>query len=137
MANFIVVSYSHSIKLMLHSLAYVYLVFVLAIIIQLLKWQKLQHVKGKKGTKTGFYPLLSEVFCSSPRAWQRGVRDPISHTKFNRIQASRFESVIVVETSGKRNFHDQTQIIHESRIPHEINHASHAFQYSRITFLFK
>ena len=29
------------------------------------------------------------------------------------------------------------QIIQESRIPHEINHASHAFRYSRITFLFK
>ena len=32
---------------------------------------------------------------------------------------------------------NQTQIIHESCIPHEINHASHAFRYSRITFLFK
>ena len=36
----------------------------------------------------------------------------------------RFESVIVGKTSGKRNFHDRKQIIHESRIPHEINHAS-------------
>ena len=66
-----------------------------------------------------------------------GGRDPVSRTNFNKIHASRFESVIVGETSGKRNFHDQTQIIHESRIPHEINHASHAFRYSRITFLFK
>ena len=69
--------------------------------------------------------------------WQRGDRDPVSRTNFNKIHASRFESVIVGETSGKRDFHDQTQIIHESRIPHEINHASHAFRYSRITFLFK
>ena len=69
------------------------------------------------------------------RGWQRGDRDPVSRTNFNKIHASRFESVIVGETSGKRNFHDQTQIIHESRIPHEINHASHAFRYSRITFL--
>ena len=29
------------------------------------------------------------------------------------------------------------KIIHESRIPQTINHASHAFRYSRITFLFK
>ena len=71
------------------------------------------------------------------RGWQRGDRDPVSRTNFNKIPASRFESVIVEETSGKRNFHDQAQIIHESRIPHEINHASHAFRYSRITFLFK
>ena len=70
------------------------------------------------------------------RGWQRGDRDPVSRTNFNKIHASRFESVIVGETSGKRN-QDQTQIIHESRIPHEINHASHAFRYSRITFLFK
>ena len=69
--------------------------------------------------------------------WQRGYRDPVSRTNFNKIHASRFESVIVGETSWKRNFDDQTQIIHESRIPHEINHASHAFRYSRITFLFK
>ena len=67
----------------------------------------------------------------------KGDRDPISRTNFNKIHASRFESVIVGETSGKQNFHDQTQIIHESRIPHEINHASHAFRCSRITFLFK
>ena len=71
------------------------------------------------------------------RGWQRGDRDPVSRTNFNKIHASRFESDIVGETSGKRNFHDKTQIIHESRIPHEINHASHAFRYSRITFLFK
>ena len=69
--------------------------------------------------------------------WQRGDRDSVSRTNFNKIHASRFESVIVGETSGKRNFHNQTQIIHESRIPHEINHASHAFRYSRITFVFK
>ena len=49
----------------------------------------------------------------------------------------RFESVIVGKSSGKRNFPDRKQLIHESRIPHEINHASHAFRYSRITFLFK
>ena len=66
-----------------------------------------------------------------------GDRDPVSRTNFNKIHAARFESVIVGETSGKRNFHDQTQIIHETRIPHEINHAPHAFRYSRITFLFK
>ena len=42
----------------------------------------------------------------------------------------------VRKTSGKRNFHDQKQIIHESRIPREINHASHAFRYSWITFPF-
>ena len=53
------------------------------------------------------------------RGWQRGDRDPVSRTNFNKIHASRFESVIVGETSGKRNFHNQTQIIHESRIPHE------------------
>ena len=68
--------------------------------------------------------------------WQRGDRDPVSRTNFSKIHASRLESVIVGETSGKRSFHDQTQIIHESRIPREINHASHAFRYSRITFLF-
>ena len=56
------------------------------------------------------------------RGWQRGDRDPVSRTNFNKIHASRFESVIVGETSGKRNFYDQTQIIHESRIPREINH---------------
>ena len=67
------------------------------------------------------------------REWLRGDRDPVSRTNFNKIHASRFESVIVGETSGKRNFHYQTQIIQESRIPHEINHASHAFRYSRIT----
>ena len=55
--------------------------------------------------------------------WQREDRDPVSRTNVNKIHASRFESIIVGETSGKRNFHDQTQIIHESRIPHEINHA--------------
>ena len=66
------------------------------------------------------------------RGWQRGDRDPVSRTNFNKIHASRFELVIVGEPSGKRSFHDQTQIIHESRIPHEINHASHAFRYSRI-----
>ena len=41
--------------------------------------------------------------------WQRGDRDPVSRTNFNKIHASRFESVIVGETSGKRNFHDKTQ----------------------------
>jgi len=41
-----------------------------------------------------------------------GNRDPVSRTNFNKIHASRFESVIFGETSGKRNFHDQTQIIH-------------------------
>ena len=71
------------------------------------------------------------------RGWQSRDRDPVSRTNFNKIHASRFESVIVGETSGKRNFHNQTQTIHESRIPHEINHASHAFRYSRITFVFK
>ena len=71
------------------------------------------------------------------RGWQRGDRDPVSRTNFNKIHASRFESIIVGETSGKRNFHDQTQIIRESRVPHEISHASHTFRYSRITFLFK
>ena len=67
----------------------------------------------------------------------KGGRDPVSRSNFNKIHVSRFESVIFGETSGKRNFHDQTQIIHESRISHEINHASLAFRYSRITFLFK
>ena len=56
----------------------------------------------------------------------KGDRDPVSGTNVNKIHASRFESVIAGETSGKRNFHDQTQTIHESRIPHEINHASPA-----------
>ena len=74
---------------------------------------------------------------ATQRGWQRGDRDPVSRSNFNKIHASRFESVIVGETSGKRSFHDQTQIIHESRITHEINHASLAFRYSRITFLFK
>ena len=36
-----------------------------------------------------------------------------------------------------RKMNDLKQIIHESRIPQEINHASQAFRYSRITFLFK
>ena len=49
----------------------------------------------------------------------------------------RFESVIVGETSGKRNFHNQKQIIYESRLPHEINHTSQAFRYSQIMFLSK
>ena len=73
------------------------------------------------------------IYDEKERGWQRGDRDPVSQTNFNKIHASRFELVIVRETSGKRNFQDQTQIIHESRIPHEINHASHAFRYSRIT----
>ena len=60
----------------------------------------------------------AETVLSVFRGWQRGDRDPVSRTNFNKIHASRFESVIVGETSGKRNFHDQTQIIHESRIPH-------------------
>ena len=81
-----------------------------------------------------FKALLHQMI---ERGWQRGDRDPVSRTNFNKIHTSRFESVIVGESSGKRNFHDQTQIIHESRIPHEINHASHAFRYSRITFPFK
>ena len=87
-----------------------------------------------------FHYLLNEAICSSMKRaakWGGGGRHPVSRTNFNKIHASRFESVIVGETSGKRNFHDQTQIIHESRIPHEINHASHAFRYSRITFIFK
>ena len=87
-----------------------------------------------KGTEESSLEVDSSV---PPRGWQRGDRYPVSRTNFNKIHASRFESVIVGETSGKRNFHDQTRIIHESRIPHEINHASHAFRYSRITFLFK
>ena len=82
--------------------------------------------------------LTINTICSTVnRGSQRGDRDPVSRTNLNKIHASRFESVIVGETSGKRSFHDQTQIIHESRIPHEINHASQAFRYSRITFLFK
>ena len=81
--------------------------------------------------------LLVVLLFSVIRGWQRGDRDPVSRTNFNKIQASRFESVNVGETSGKRNFRDKTQIIHESRIPREINHASDAFRYSRITFLFK
>ena len=40
------------------------------------------------------------------------------------------------KTSEKGSFHDQKKVIHESRIPHEMNHASHAFRYSRITFPF-
>ena len=84
-----------------------------------------------------FHYLLNEAICSSMKRVAKGGRDPVSRTNFNKIHASRFESVIVGETSGKRKFHDQTQIIHESRIPHEINHASHAFRYSRITFIFK
>ena len=81
--------------------------------------------------------MLNISLASAVRGWQRGDHDPVSRTNFNKIHASHSESVIVGETSGKRNFHDQTQIIQESRIPHEINHASHAFRYSRITFLFK
>ena len=38
---------------------------------------------------------------------------------------------------GNEIFTTKHKIIHESRIPHEINHASHAFRYSRITFPFK
>ena len=63
---------------------------------------------------------LENKIIAMVRGWQRGDRDPVSRTNFNKIHASRFESV--GETSGKRNFHDQTQIIHESRIPREINH---------------
>ena len=74
-------------------------------------------------------PIAAGVVSRAYRGWQRGDCDLVSRTNFNKIHASRFESVIVGETSGKRNFHDQTQIIHESRIPHEINHASHAFRY--------
>ena len=84
-----------------------------------------------------FFTAGAAVVSTITRGWQRGDRDPVSRTNFNKIHASRFESVIVGETSGKRNFHDQTQVIHESRIPHEINHVSHVFWYSRITFLFK
>ena len=65
-----------------------------------------------------FLPFGNEQL-SLPRGWQRGDRDPVSRTNFNKIHASRFESVIVGETSGKRNFHDQTQIIHESRMKYE------------------
>ena len=86
---------------------------------------------------TNIKPVVMRLETILGRGWQRGDRDPVSRTNFNEIHASRFESVIVGETSGKRSFHDQTQIIHESRIPHEINHASRAFRYSRITFLFK
>ena len=68
------------------------------------------------------HTLLNE---GHPRGWQREDRDPVSRANFNKIHASRLESVILGETSGKRSFHDQTQIIHESRIPREINHASH------------
>jgi len=84
-----------------------------------------------------FLAIRRDSFPTHRRGWQRGGHDPVSRTNFNKIHASRFESVIVGETLGKRNFYDQTQIIQESRIPHEINHASHAFRYSRITFLFK
>ena len=35
---------------------------------------------------------------------QRGDRDPVSRTNFNKIHASRFESVIVGETSGNEIF---------------------------------
>ena len=91
--------------------------------------------------KFGTFALLVDpsglLWFTGDGGLQRGDRDPVSRTNFNKIHASRFESVIVGETSGKRNFHDQTQIIHESRIPHEINHAPHAFRYSRIMFLFK
>ena len=41
------------------------------------------------------------------------------------------------ENLRKMTFHDLNQKIHESRIPQAINHATHAFRYSRITFLFK
>ena len=107
---------------------------------------------------SSFVPLLNYLFCKlfklhhvaeelnhillktnlahgerwEERGWQSGDRDPVSRTNFNKIHASRFESVIVGETSGKRNFHDQTQIIYESCIPHEINHAPHAFRLSLI-----
>ena len=68
-----------------------------------------------------YVPNVEEEWAIA-RGWQRGDRDPGSCTNFNKIHASCFESVIVGETSGKQNFHNQTQIIHESRIPHEINH---------------
>ena len=50
------------------------------------------------------------------RGWQSGDRDPVSRTSFNKIHSSRFGSVIVGETSGKRNFHDQNT--NNSRITH-------------------
>ena len=44
--------------------------------------------------------MVGETTLSS--GWQRGDRDPVSRTNFNKIHAWRFESVIVGETSGKR-----------------------------------
>ena len=96
------------------------------------KYNTLCEMKFLNNSRHAFVSIIYKLY-AVVRGWQRGGRDPVSRTNFNKIHASRFESVIVGETSGKRNFHDQTQIIHESRIPHEINHASHAFRYSRIT----
>ena len=89
--------------------------------------------RGKGPPKKGLLTVFI-LFFSVTGGWQRGDRDPVSRTNLNKIHVSRFESVIVGETSGKQNFHDQTQIIPESCIPHEINHASHALRYSRFMF---
>ena len=47
------------------------------------------------------------------RGWQRGDCDPVSRTNFNKIHASRFESVIVGEISGKPNTNN-SRITHTS-----------------------
>ena len=47
---------------------------------------------------------VAEVKAKSTRGRQRGDRDPVSRTNFNKIHASRFESVIVGETSGNEIF---------------------------------
>ena len=86
-----------------------------------------------------------------------GGHDPVSRANFNKIHASTYSfNKISRITKFNINEHQskllpyplllnqllsekpqENEIFHESRIPHEINHASHAFRYSRITFLFK
>ena len=50
---------------------------------------------------------------------------------------AKFTRHVLNQSLSEKPQGNEIQIIHESRIPHEINHASHAFRYSRITFLFK
>ena len=59
-----------------------------------------------------YVPKVEEEWAIA-RGWQRGDCDPVSRTNFNKIHASRFESVIVGETSGKPNTNN-SQITHTS-----------------------
>ena len=112
------------------------------------KWIKYKKIKNQVNysiivCKKDYYHSYFESNIGKIKATWRvargggGVVIPFHAQTLTKFMRHVFESAIVGETSGKRNFHDETQIIHESRMPHEINHASHAFRYSRITFLCK